>query len=431
VTLLARALREAVRARALELGFDAVALGPAGPPEHGAAFERWLDAGYAGTMRYLERGRAERLDPERLLPGCRSVVAVAQSHNHPDADPSWRPVARYARGRDYHDLMRPRLRELAGFIREAAGPPVRCRAAVDTSAVLERDLAARAGLGWIGKNTNLLSPALGSYVVLGVVLTTAALEPDARQPDRCGTCTACLDACPTGAFAGPYVLDARRCLSYLTIEHRGEVPAELCGSVADWVFGCDVCQEVCPWNRKAAPAREPALAPRGAFPPLEALLDVDRDAFRARFGASALTRAKRAGLLRNAALALGNRGDARAVPALRRALDDADPVVRGAGNRRDRVQPDGVGASDREVDGRPAEPSCPGRLAAPLARFPAAGRGEKPGASGRAPADRKTPRDDGRGGRDGVDPLLAGGHGRHRGGALARAGGRLDRSGEP
>ncbi|OGK97327.1 MAG: tRNA epoxyqueuosine(34) reductase QueG [Candidatus Rokubacteria bacterium RIFCSPLOWO2_02_FULL_73_56] len=330
MTLLARALREAVRARALELGFDAVALGPAGPPEHGAAFERWLDAGYAGTMRYLERGRAERLDPERLLPGCRSVVAVAQSHNHPDADPSWRPVARYARGRDYHDLMRPRLRELAGFIREAAGPPVRCRAAVDTSAVLERDLAARAGLGWIGKNTNLLSPALGSYVVLGVVLTTAALEPDARQPDRCGTCTACLDACPTGAFAGPYVLDARRCLSYLTIEHRGEVPAELCGSVADWVFGCDVCQEVCPWNRKAAPAREPALAPRGAFPPLEALLDVDRDAFRARFGASALTRAKRAGLLRNAALALGNRGDARAVPALRRALDDADPVVRGA-----------------------------------------------------------------------------------------------------
>ncbi|OGK86128.1 MAG: tRNA epoxyqueuosine(34) reductase QueG [Candidatus Rokubacteria bacterium GWA2_73_35] len=326
----ARALAEAVRARALGLGFDAVALGPAGPPEHGAAFERWLDAGHAGAMHYLTRGRAERLDPERLLPGCRSVVAVALAHGRADADPSWRPVARYARGLDYHALMRPRLRELAGFVAEAAGQGVRCRAAVDTSAVLERDLAQRVGLGWIGKNTNLLTPALGSYFLIGIVLTTAELPPDARQPDRCGTCTACLDACPTGAFVRPYVLDARRCISYLTIEHRGPVPAELRGSVADWVFGCDVCQEVCPWNRKAAPAREPALAPRGPFPPLEALLELDRDAFRARFGASAIARAKRGGLLRNAALALGNRGGAPAVPVLERALGDPEPDVRAA-----------------------------------------------------------------------------------------------------
>ena len=330
MTLLGLALGEAVRARALELGFDAVALGPAGPPEHAAAFERWLDAGYAGTMRYLARGRAERLDPERLLPGCRTVVAVALSHNHADADPSWRPVARYARGRDYHHLVRPRLERLADFIREAAGPDVGCRTAVDTSAVLERDLAACAGLGWIGKNTNLLTSALGSYVFIGLVLTTAALEPDGRQADRCGTCTACLDACPTQAFVAPYVLDARRCIAYLTIEHRGDVPADLRGSVAEWVFGCDVCQEVCPWNRKAAHAREPALAPRGAFPPLEALLDLDHDAFRARFDASAISRARRAGLLRNAALVLANRGDAGVVPALERALADPEAEVREA-----------------------------------------------------------------------------------------------------
>ncbi|MGH7303829.1 MAG: tRNA epoxyqueuosine(34) reductase QueG, partial [Candidatus Rokuibacteriota bacterium] len=226
MSLVGLALGAVVKARARELGFDRVAIGPAEPPEHGDALEAWLDAGYAGTMSYLDRGRADRLNPARLLPGCRSVVAVALSYNPgasspgdgtgresgATADDDWRPVSRYARGRDYHDVIRPRLVELGEFIRTAAGAA--SRVAVDSSPVLERDLASRAGLGWVGKNTNLLTPSLGSYFFIGIVLTTAALPFDQREPDRCGTCTACLDACPTRAFVAPYVLDARRCISY-------------------------------------------------------------------------------------------------------------------------------------------------------------------------------------------------------------------------
>jgi len=329
MSLVGLALGRAVKARALELGFDRVAIGPAAPPDHGAELEAWLDAGYAGTMDYLERGRADRLDPARLLPGCRSVVAVAMSYNPgaPSETDDWRAVSRYARGRDYHDVIRPRLLELGAFIRTAAGGSVTSRAAVDSSAVLERDLAARAGLGWIGKNTNLLTPSLGSYFFIGVVLTTAALPFDERVPDRCGTCTACLDACPTRAFVAPYVLDARRCISYLTIEHRGDIAAELAEQVGDWVFGCDVCQEVCPWNRKAEPGHQPALAPSGSFGPLVSLLELDPDAFRARFRGTAIWRTRRAGLLRNAAVVLANRGERSAVGALTRLLGDEDAVV--------------------------------------------------------------------------------------------------------
>jgi epoxyqueuosine reductase len=329
------ALVEAAKARALDLGFDRVAVGPAGAPPHGHHFERWLDAGHAGSMAYLARTREERLDPDRLLPGCRSVVAVALSYKPDDDERSddgdpWRFVARYARGRDYHDVMRPRLASLASFIGEVAGGDVVSRAAVDTSAVLERDLAARAGLGWVGRNTNLLSEALGSYFFIGIVLTTAGLDVDAPAADRCGTCRACLDACPTAAFVEPYVLDARRCLSYLTIEHRGDVDETLRPAITDWIFGCDVCQEVCPWNRKAATSREPAFAPTDRLAALESLLRLDEGAFRARFRGTALMRAKRSGLLRNVALALGNRREREAIPALRSALDDADPAVREA-----------------------------------------------------------------------------------------------------
>lgn len=330
--LAARALTESVKARARALGFDRVAVGPATPPPHAEAFERWLEAGYGGEMTYLARTRAERVEPARLLPGVRAVVAVALSYKPPEEreTPAWAPVARYARGRDYHEVMAPRLRALAAFIDEAAGPGTRSRPAVDTSAVLERDLAARAGLGWIGKNTNLLVPELGSYVLLGVVLTTAALEMDPEQPDRCGTCTACLEACPTGAFVGPWTLDARRCLSYLTIEYRGDIAPELAGALRDWAFGCDACQEVCPWNRKAPASREPALWPGPPPGSLLEWLDLDDAAFRARFRGSALRRAKRRGLVRNAALVLANRGERAALPRLRRLGEDDDPVVRRA-----------------------------------------------------------------------------------------------------
>jgi epoxyqueuosine reductase len=236
------------------------------------------------------------------------VVAVALAHGDGrEDDPTWAPVARYARGRDYHDVMRPRLDRLAAFIRGAAGEGAATRVAVDTSAVLERDLAARAGLGWFGKNTNLLAPGLGSYFLIGVVLTTASLEFDTPVADRCGTCTACLDACPTRAFVEPYLLDARRCISYLTIEHRGDIDEELRGALEGWVFGCDVCQEVCPWNRKATAPPHPDLAPTAPFGEVERLLDLDEPAFRERFRESAIRRAKRGGLLRNAALVLATR----------------------------------------------------------------------------------------------------------------------------
>jgi epoxyqueuosine reductase len=332
MTLTAMALAAAVKDEAGRLGFDAAAIGPATPPPHGAAFERWLDAGCAGTMDYLQRTRRDRLDPATLLPGARAVVAVALSYRPLEDDaPAGRGmrVARYVGDRDYHDVIRPRLEALAGFIDSAAGPDVRSRAAVDTSAVLERDLAARAGLGWFGKNTNLLTPSLGSWFFIGVVLTTAEPAFDDALPDRCGTCTACLDACPTAAFTAPYVLDARRCIAYLTIEHRGDIDEPLRPLMGSWGFGCDVCQDVCPWNRKAATTREPAFASTMAPSP-EELLTLDDRGFRERFRRTALWRSRRAGLLRNAAIVLGNRAAAATAPALRRALSDVDPTVRSA-----------------------------------------------------------------------------------------------------
>ncbi len=330
MTLARAALTEAVKAQALLLGFDRVAVGPADPPDHGGAFQAWLDAGYAGEMEYLERGRGERLDPGRLLPGVRSVVAVALNYYQGEspAAPAWAPVARYAWGRDYHAVMRPRLERLGEFVREAGGPAVRTRAAVDTSAVLERDLAARAGLGWVGKNTNVLHAELGSWFFIGIVLTTAELDFDGPLPDRCGTCRACLDACPTEAFVAPYALDARRCISYLTIEHRGTIPEEFRQPIGEWVFGCDLCQTVCPWNRKPPVTREPALMPASEPISLPSLLQMTDADFKARYSGTPLTRPKRRGLLRNAAVVLGNRKDPEAIPALSRALADPEPLVR-------------------------------------------------------------------------------------------------------
>jgi epoxyqueuosine reductase len=305
MTLAAATLTERVKSKALELGFDRVAVGPAGPPAHGAALRRWIDSGYAGTMAYIERRLHERLDPERVLPGAASVVCVALNyHQGETADDSWDGVARYAWGRDYHDVMMPRLEELAGHVTQLSG--ARCRGYVDTGPVLERDLAAAAGLGWIGKNTMLLEPGLGSWFFIGVILTTAALHHDALLPDRCGTCRACLDACPTGAFIAPYVLDARRCISYLTIEHRGPIDAHLHAEMGPWQFGCDVCQSVCPWNRKAPVTREAAFLPHEPYPGAEAVAAMSDDDFRQRFAGTAMLRAKAAGMRRNAAIARDN-----------------------------------------------------------------------------------------------------------------------------
>jgi epoxyqueuosine reductase len=305
MSLASSLLADSVKALALALGFDRVAVGPAGPPEHGSALEAWIAAGHAGGMAYLERRLPERLDPRRVLPGAASVVCVALNYFQGEArDPSWAPVARYAWGQDYHDVMTPRLERLAAFLAEAGG--ARSRAYVDTGPVMERDLAARAGLGWIGKNTMLLHPELGSWFFIGVLLTTAELDHGAPLPDRCGSCRACLDACPTGAFVEPYVLDARRCISYLTIEHRGDIDPAWHEAIGAWQFGCDVCQEVCPWNRKAPVASEAAFRPPAPFPGPEAVAEMDDDALRRRFAGTALLRARPAGLRRNAAIALAN-----------------------------------------------------------------------------------------------------------------------------
>jgi epoxyqueuosine reductase len=308
------ALAAAVRQRALALGFDAVAIGPAGPPEHAEALRRWVEAGYAGTMSYLVRRLAERLDVQRVLPGAASVVAVALNYYQGEREEyrAWAPVARYAWGRDYHGVMRPRLEALAAELTERAGG--RSKVYVDTGPVPERDLAAAAGLGWIGKNTMLLHPALGSWFFIGVVLTTVRLPADERLPDRCGSCRACLDACPTGAFVAPHVLDARRCIAYLTIEHRGEIDPALAPALGGWQFGCDVCQQVCPWNRRAPETREPAFRPAAPYPGAAAVAAMDDAAFAERFGDTALARARAAGMRRNARLALAA-GDPAGPPA--------------------------------------------------------------------------------------------------------------------
>jgi epoxyqueuosine reductase len=241
-------------------------------------------------------------------------------------------VARYARGADYHDVLRGKLKKLLAWI-QCEVPGTSGRGVVDTAPLLERDFARRAGLGWFGKNTMLIDKKLGSYFLLGALLLDLELEPDAPfAASHCGTCTACLDACPTEAFVAPGVLDSRRCISYLTIELRGPIPSELREPMGDWVFGCDICQEVCPWNRKAPAGREPALQPR---PDLEALdiveiLNLSEEDFRRRFKGTALYRSKRRGLLRNAAIALGNLGDAAALPALEKARTDREPLIREA-----------------------------------------------------------------------------------------------------
>lgn len=334
-------LRDRIISYAHTLGFDLVGIAPAQPSPHAAEFIAWLERGYAGTMAYMAREPERRQDPRHVLNGARSIVSVGLSYytlKLPDDilnDPSRGIISNYAWGVDYHDLMRPRLKALAAFIQAEAGCAVATRVYVDTGPVLERDVAVQAGLGFTGKNTCLIHPRLGSYLFLGEVLVSVELEPDPppSSPAGCGRCTRCLVACPTEAFVSPYVLDSRRCISYLTIELRGPIPRELRPLMRNRIFGCDICQEVCPWNlRFARPTREPLFRPiefDRAAPPLLELIGLDEAGFRARFGGTPVMRAKRRGLLRNVAVALGNWGDPQAVPALIQALHDLEPLVRG------------------------------------------------------------------------------------------------------
>ncbi|HEY7424138.1 MAG TPA: tRNA epoxyqueuosine(34) reductase QueG [Gemmataceae bacterium] len=332
------ALEQRLKQQAHALGFELAGIAPATEADGFERLRDWLERGFAGTMDYMRRHGAARRHPSSVLPEVRSVVMVGMNYRpsgEPVMDAPGSPAGRiscYARGADYHDVLRDRLNRLLDWLcRER--PDCLGRGVVDTAPLLERDFARRAGLGWFGKNTMLLNKRLGSYFFLGGLLVNLELASDPpHTASHCGTCTACLDACPTDAFAGPGVLDARRCISYLTIEHKGDVPAELRPGLGGWLFGCDVCQEVCPWNRKAPPGAEPALQARPELEKLDLIevLGLSEEEFRRRFRGTALLRTKRRGLLRNAALVLGNIGDADALPALRRALDDAEPLVREA-----------------------------------------------------------------------------------------------------
>jgi epoxyqueuosine reductase len=374
------ALEKRIAAHAHGLGFDLMAITPVALPAHVDRYHDWLDKGHHGGMAYLAHPEAlaRRADPKRILPGVRSVLAVAVNyHTRPlppelRDDPERGVVASYAWGDDYHDLLMPRLDQLAAFIEAEMGEAFAYRSYVDTGPILERDLAARAGLGFVGKNTNLIHPCLGSWLFLGELLLAVELPPivserrilngpcagevvgvsgfrsaeprsvlalrirgtahHGRAAGTCAGCTRCLDACPTNALAAPYVLDARRCLSYLTIELKGPIPRDLRPLLGNRVFGCDICQEVCPWNRRfARPTSESGFQPRpGAIAPrLLDLMTLDDEGFRRRFQGSPVKRAKRRGLLRNVAVALGNGGDPAAIPALVAALHEPEPLIRG------------------------------------------------------------------------------------------------------
>jgi len=326
---------QAIKARVLELGFDAVGVAAVTPLEASAHYEAWLAAGRHGGMTYLAtaKHRRRRADPSRLLPNIQSVVCVALCYpasRDESRDLRVGRIARYAGGEDYHRVMKDKLGTLETFVPEIL-PGSRALWYSDTGAILERGWAERAGLGWIGKHSGVLSRSLGSWFLLGEVLVDRALDPDPPlEREHCGTCRRCLDRCPTGAIVAPYQVDARLCISYLTIEHRGAIPRELRPLVGDWIFGCDVCQEVCPWNRFAPEGREARLHARSLEGwSLTRFLELDDAAFLELFAGSPIRRALRGGFLRNVCVALGNRREASAVPALTRTLArEPDPLVR-------------------------------------------------------------------------------------------------------
>ncbi|MEA3334968.1 MAG: tRNA epoxyqueuosine(34) reductase QueG [Chloroflexota bacterium] len=341
-------LTAVVRSKAFELGFEVVAVAPVGPSPDFDLFMRWIEDGHAAEMSYLPGRAAERADPRHLLPEARSIVVLGANYfsgNLPSElrnDRSRGLIASYAWSADYHDTLKRRLFDLDTALREASGRTDMGRACVDTSPILERSWASRAGLGFGGKNTCLIVPGAGSWFFLAELLVPEKLaygswtasEPvpvSHSHEGTCGQCTRCLNICPTGAFPEPFILDSRRCISYLTIENREAIPLELRPLLANWVFGCDLCQTICPWNRRYATRRQ--LPRTGelaevAAPKLLDLLALDEKGFRQRFRKSPIKRAKRRGLLRNVCVALGNWADPAAIPGLSQAMEDSESLIR-------------------------------------------------------------------------------------------------------
>ncbi len=328
-----------VKRAAADAGFDLAGVAPVAKFRELAVFPEWIARGHAGEMHYLEdrdgHGRLKRASLQHVAPWARSVAVCALNYNTAQPrstearDPRRAWISRYAWSReDYHDAVMRRLRTVDTALREAAGG-CETRCYVDTGPVVERVYARYAGLGWIGKNTCIINQRLGSWLFLGVILTSLELTPEIPAPDRCGSCTRCIDACPTNAFTGPYELDASRCISYLTIEKRGHILEELRPGIGNHVFGCDICQDVCPWNRRAPAGGAPELQARPELvnPALDWLAALNADEFRSSFRSSPVKRTKHAGLRRNAAIAMGNSGDASFIPVLKALAQDSDEAV--------------------------------------------------------------------------------------------------------
>lgn len=327
-------LKQALKEHAAKLGFEACHVAPAIRPPHADAFLEWLQQGRAGEMHWLSKNADRRTDPQLVLPGAKSVIMVAKSYGQPasslpdeSTDDDGAPrIAQYALGDDYHDVLTPRLRALEEILAAHGGLQ---RSYTDTGPVLERDFAALSGLGWQGKSTMLISQKLGAFFFLGSLLTTLELPPDRPVPDRCGRCTRCIDVCPTAAITAPYQLDARRCVSYLTIELKGSIPEELRPLLGDRIYGCDDCAAVCPWNRFARASSEARFAARPFARQwrLRDFLALDDDAFRSLFKGSPIKRIKRRGFLRNVCVALGNTGTLEDLGPLEKATLDPEPLI--------------------------------------------------------------------------------------------------------
>jgi epoxyqueuosine reductase len=329
-------LASEVKAMGLAVGFDLVGVTDAVPRPETEFLRQWIARGFAGEMAYIERRVEERVDPRLVVEDARSVIAVGLVYDPGQRSELGPQIARYAGGDDYHDVMIDRLRALESALAARVESPIRSRCYVDTGPVQERVFAAYAGLGWIGKNTCLIHSELGSYLFLGVMITDLQLKADLREPDHCGSCRACIDACPTDAIVEPYLLDATRCISYSTIEARGPVPESLREGHGNWVFGCDICQEVCPWNTRERRQIPPdpfglreRIAPRPEWmrPSLEWLLDLDEERWRQATRKTALRRTRYRGLLRNALVAAGNSGDPKLRDRVRRHLDSEDELI--------------------------------------------------------------------------------------------------------
>ena len=330
-------LTQQIQAHANELGFELVGVTPAAHSETIARYREWIENGYAGKMHYLEKHLSLKTDVRQLLAEAKSVISLAMNYytlDPPKAlaqDPGRGQISRYAWGDDYHELIRERLLELVTFIKQTAESELKTRVCVDTAPIIEREYAQKAGIGWIGKNTNLIHWRSGSWYFLAEVLVNIVLESDTPElRGSCGTCTRCIEACPTDAIIEPNLLDSRRCISYLTIELKESIPKTLRPEIGNWIFGCDICQEVCPWNSKAVSTTETGFQPRDGnlTPKLLSLVGMTQEEFSRRFKGSPIKRAKRKGFLRNVLVAIGNWGTQRAVPALKDALADDEPLVR-------------------------------------------------------------------------------------------------------